>query len=417
MKEFDVVIVGASFAGLTLAYHLPHSLRVLVVDVKPEAGSSVESTGLITTKTYNEFKTFFDIDNYITNEMSAICVTAPNFKDHFISCTDQPWIYQTDTKALIKGLVEVQPDNVEVRMKTVFQGVDNPDTPRVVKIQTNGSESEEVATRFLVGADGCCSKVAKTISCLDENKRFLFGYEQVYFGRVNLGPDPEATIYHFWFGEFSLGYGGWLSPTEVDGRPAFRIGLAKHERDRGEAKKLTSQFTERLVDEGIVTIDDEVVEPGYVFGSLIPVSGVCERISHNNVLLIGDAAGYCGAFAADGIKGSVVSAKLAARNIGEYLAGGGETSIDLHSEMNASHGLIDYYRRQMRYRLLWDTMKSDRTFTAMYRIIEQERETFIDQFCDSKDTRRSLAWTVLKVKHVFRLVKYAWFILIDILKK
>ncbi len=57
--RYDVLIVGASFAGLTLVHHLPRHLRVLVVDAKPLAGASVESTGLITTKTYEEFKTFF----------------------------------------------------------------------------------------------------------------------------------------------------------------------------------------------------------------------------------------------------------------------------------------------------------------------------------------------------------------------
>ncbi|MBU0646631.1 FAD-dependent oxidoreductase [Patescibacteria group bacterium] len=98
MDQFDVVIVGASFSGLTLAHHLPQQYKVLVIDSKPSAGSTVESTGLITSKTRQEFLSFFPIDDYITNRISSICVVSPNFQDHFISSLDHPWIYQTDTK-------------------------------------------------------------------------------------------------------------------------------------------------------------------------------------------------------------------------------------------------------------------------------------------------------------------------------
>ncbi|HLD18076.1 MAG TPA: FAD-dependent monooxygenase [Patescibacteria group bacterium] len=235
MLEYDVLIVGASFSGLTLAHHLPKDLHILVVEAKPEPGSTVESTGLITEKTREEFRSFFDVDRYITNSISSICVVAPNFQDFFISRVEQPWIYQTDTKALVKALATTLPSNVEVRAQTVFCGVDHPDKMRDVRLRTKGNETEEIRTRFLVGADGGRSSVA-AVCGLDRNRRFLFGYEHVFFGRVLLGPNPSETIYHFWFGAFSLGYGGWLSPTVVDGRPAFRVGLAKVEKDRGGRK-------------------------------------------------------------------------------------------------------------------------------------------------------------------------------------
>ncbi len=87
----------------------------------------------------------------------------------------------------------------------------------------------------------------------------------------------------------------------------------------------------------------------------------------------------------------------------------------LCQRMEAHGGMLGYYRRQVRYRWVWDVMKRNRTFRAMFDIIEQERETFVDQFCDSKDRRRSLAWTVLKWRHAIRLVKYTGFILFDLL--
>ena len=413
MTHYDVVIVGASFAGLTLAHHLPTSLRVLVVDVKPEAGSTVESTGLITTKTYNAFKRFFDIDSCITNQISSICVVSPTYDDFFVSTVDAPWIYQTDTKALVKALADTVPPNVEVRMKTVFQDM-HQDTQTRLTIQTRGQAREVIEARVVVGADGSHSRVAQAAG-LDRNTRFLFGYEQVFFGHVHLGPHPEETIYHYWFGEFSLGYGGWLSPTIVDGRPAFRIGLAKREKDRGEARALLTAFVHQLVERGDIRMDGEIDRPGYTFGSLIPIGGVLKKIHRGNVLLVGDAAGFCGAFAADGIKGSVLSATEGALLIERYINGDEGAFTELKKHMNAHGGLIEYYRRQQRYRWIWDQMRRNRTFKAMYDIIKAEQDTFLSQFCDSKDKHRSLAWTVLKFRHAQKLIRYSLCILSDMI--
>lgn len=419
MQKYDVVIIGASFSGLSLAHHLPTNLSVLVVDAKPEAGSTVESTGLITSKTREEFQSFFPIDAYITNPISSICVVEPSYKDYFISNVEEPWIYQTDTKALVKAVADLTPPNVEVRTKTVFLGVEGDPLSEIsrIKIQTQGCEPENIETSFLVGADGSRSKVASTIPTLSQNDRFLFGYEQVFFGDVKLGENPAETIYHFWFGAFSLGYGGWLSPTIVNGKNAFRVGLAKLEKDRGQAKELTEAFVRTLVEKNIVSIDGEVNEPGYIFGSFIPINGVLKTVSHKNVLLIGDAAGLCGAFAADGIKGSVVSAKIAGELIPRYLSGEKSAPGELLSFINKKTRLIDYYKRQVLYRRIWDLMKSDRTFRAMFNIIKSERETFLNQFCDSKDKRRSLAWTVLKIKYIPKLMLYSLYILLDLFKQ
>ncbi len=417
MKQYDVIIVGASFSGLTLAKHLDKSLCVLVVDAKPSAGSTVESTGLITTKTYESFKEFFPIDDYITNRISAICVVAPNFKDSFFSKTNKPWIYQTDTKALVKAMVDNVPDNVDVRMKTVFIQARDEEDETIVTVQTQGENPEEIRCSVLVGADGSHSKVAQVTNSLDQNESFLFGCEHVHFGNVALGPSPSETIYHYWFGEFSLGYGGWLSPTIIDNKPAFRIGLAKLANERGKTSELLHEFTKQLFDNGTITVHDSIDDPHHCFGSLIPIGGIVKRVSAKNRLLIGDAAGYCGAFAADGIKGSLMSAKIASALIDRNLKGDREALSELHERMNNGHGLIDYYRRQTRYRWIWDQMQSNRTFQAMFNIIEKEKETFVDQFCDSKDTRRSLSWTVLKIKHIPRLFVYSFFILADILFK
>ncbi len=412
--DFDVVIVGASFSGLTLAHHLPEQLRVLVIDVKPGALHTVESTGLITVKTREEFSEFFPIDQYITNPITTICVVAPDFQEHFFSTTSEPWIYQTDTRGLMKHLAETLPEHVTHESSALLVGVDRAEDDSVHAVDIlQGGVKHRVATRFLVGADGGRSKVASLVSELDCNTHFLMGCEKVFFGEVYLGPNPEETIYHFWFGEFSLGYGGWLSPTIIDGKKAFRIGLAKLQKDVGEIQDLLTKFTKLLVDNGTITIDGNPEKPHYAFGSPIPMSGALTRVSHKNILLIGDAAGLCGAFAADGIKGSVVSGKVSASLIESFLNGDVSALSVFHDRVNEHGNLMEYYKRQVRYRWIWDRMKSNRTFRAMYNIIAAERDSFLDQFCDSKDKRKSLVWVVLKFKHLWKLIVYSWYIFLD----
>jgi flavin-dependent dehydrogenase len=411
---YDVVIVGASFSGLTLAHHLPSSLRVLVVDMKPQAGATVESTGLITSKTRDLFLSFFPIDRFITNPLTKICVVAPEYADYFISETKTPWIYQTDTRALVQELAATVPSHVTVLPATLFHGITKRGPVLTVEIQTSGQEKELIETRFLVGADGGRSAVAKSVPELDQNTKFLFGFEQVVFGNVLLGPNPKETIYHIWFGTFSLGYGGWLSPTTINGRAAIRLGLAKLPKDRGEIQSLLTAFREDLVKHRLVSLTND--PPFYQFGSLIPIGGAKKYVHTKNVLLIGDAAGLCGAFAADGIKGSLVSGKESALLIPRFLAGETHVFETTYREALNRHGsLLEYYQRQLFYRFVWDRLKQNRTFRALFDIIKEERDTFLEQFCDSKDKRTHLSRVILKKKHALRLIRLSWFVISDIL--
>ena len=60
-------------------------------------------------------------------------------------------------------------------------------------------------------------------------------------------------------------------------------------------------------------------------------------------LLLGDAAGLCGAFAADGIKGAVVSGQVAARLIPEVLEGNPAALKRYYPEIQKNNKLMSYY--------------------------------------------------------------------------
>lgn len=414
--KYDLIIVGASFAGLTLAHHLPKNLKVLIIDAKKSLDQHIETTGLITQATFDELSSFIDLSPYIPNEINSIGVIATDYKKHFFSFTENPWLYTTDTPQLVKAMSKNLPKNVELKIQSMFRDhhiVNNDEYPVKVTYFECGTQ-HDIEAKFLVGADGALSTVAKSAG-LSRNKRHLIGMEKVFYGDITFGPHPESAVYHYWFGEFSLGYGGWLSPTTINGKKAFRLGLAKMQKDALGLKKI-NDFVKTLEDKKMIKIDKSK-KCELTFTSMIPVSGPLRKISNKHSMLLGDAAGFCGAFAADGIKGAVISGKVAAKLIPLHLNGDTKALKTYKKEMQSHNRLMRYYWKQLLYRRVWDLMKSDRSFDTMFEIISRSKDSFLNQFCDSKDRHKSLIWIVLKFKNLPLVFKYAFYVFLDLFKR
>lgn len=415
--NYDIVIIGASFAGLALAHHLPKDLKVLMLDKKNSLDAYVESTGLITSATKALFEEFIDVREYIPNAITTICVVAPDYQKHFFSHTEKPWIYSTDTPRLVRAVSEIVPKNVELWIGATFLDYTrekDSNYPLTIRYAQNG-DRHEVHARFIVGADGAESKVARTNPALSQNRRFLSAVEKVFYGDILLGSHPDHTVYHFWFGEFSLGYGGWLSPTIINGKKAFRLGIAKLQEDAKGLHKV-NEFIDILQTRQIIRIQEHD-KPLLTFGSHVPIGGVLKGLYDNHSLLIGDAAGFCGAFAADGIKGALVSGKVAAKIIPRHLDGDQKALPGFIAEMEQHNHLIRYYKKQVLYRLAWDRMRTNRSFELLYELINRQKDHFLDQFCDSKETKKSLLRIILRIENIPLLIKYTWSIFLDMFKK
>lgn len=416
MEAVDVLIIGASFSGLTLGHHLPHTIKSVILDRKTFLNTAIESTGLITKETRKLLETFCDPSPYIPNAITTIGVVAPGYSEYFFSHTDAPWIFSTDTPELVKYLSQRLPAQTELRLGAglLTYEIRAHEAYPVLATYLQGGEKKQIAAKIIVGADGSHSTVAKQSHVLSKNQKFLAGFEKVFYGDILLGDHPEATIYHFWFGEFSLGYGGWLSPTIINGKKAFRLGLAKLEKDIKDIKKL-DEFIRILEEKNIIRIAGDRMKPVVGFGHLIPIGGVLPVLYDEYSVLIGDAAGFCGAFAADGIKGAIVSGKVIGELLPRYLAGEKKAFSDYIAKVQSHNGLMTYYRKQVLYRWLWDRMSSNRTFQALFHLIVREKDTFLYQFCDSKDKHRSLLSIILKVRNIPKLVRYGLSVLGDMI--
>jgi flavin-dependent dehydrogenase len=159
---------------------------------------------------------------------------------------------------------------------------------------------EEFAVRFVIGADGARSLVARHLG-LDQNSEFLVGME------VIVGSRSEPALHCFLDPRVAPGYIAWVA---TDGETAH-VGVAGY-RDRFNPARALDTFRHRVRD----LAGGRAIERR---GGLIPVNGVLRRIANDRGLLVGDAAGAVSPLTAGGLDGAMRLSSLAAEVTAAYL--------------------------------------------------------------------------------------------------
>ena len=185
-----------------------------------------------------------------------------------------------------------------------------------LRLETNAGRntSRYVTTRYLVGADGANSRVARDLG-LELNREWIVGVEDVFTGVSLDGPprlhcflDPSiAPGYLAWVAhdgeETHVGVGGYAAMFEpVQALENFKAGL-QNIVDLRNAKQMERR------------------------GGRIPVGGVLRNIANKQGLLIGDAAGAVSPLTAGGLDPCMRLSTLAATVIAEYLETGNAEAL------------------------------------------------------------------------------------------
>ncbi|HYV09471.1 MAG TPA: NAD(P)/FAD-dependent oxidoreductase [Pyrinomonadaceae bacterium] len=309
--SYDVTIIGAGLAGLQCARLLARQgLNVLLVDRKNTLEQKIHTTGIFVRRTLVDF------------DLPDDCLGPP---------IKHVTLYSPAHRSL--ELVS-QHDEFRIgRMGQLYQrylqqclhaGVDwLPHTSYLSHSAANGKvalrlSSGAITTRYLIGADGARSRVAKDLN-LELNREFIVGVESVFEGAVLDGPprllcflDPKlAPGYIAWIAhdgeETHLGVGGY--PSLFDPVPAlqdFRSRVANII-DLRNAKQIESR------------------------AGFIPVGGVLRNIANANGMLIGDAAGAVSPLTAGGLDPCMRLSAFAASVVTEYLSTGDVQVLQAYS--------------------------------------------------------------------------------------
>ncbi len=293
MTDFDLVIVGGSFAGLVCARTAAmRGLKVAVIDRRREPGAAIHTTGILVKEAADEL----DLPSDLVRRIHGVRLYAPSLASVDLS---EPGYYflATDTARLLRWLaLDAAMAGARLCFGTSYRGACyEGDGLRL--------RGMDVTTRYLIGADGARSAVARTFG-LGTNRQFLQGIE----AHLPIGAAPDSHLLHCFLNrKLAPGYIAWAVP----GVEALQIGLAAA---RGVKPNLDAAL-ETIG--GLIGADtSRVLERR---AGLIPCGGPVRPFATDRVLLVGDAAGLVSPLTGGGIYNAFHFGRRAAQAVSDHL--------------------------------------------------------------------------------------------------
>lgn len=298
MAKFDLIIVGASFAGLACARTAAlRGLRVAVLERKTDAGAGVRTTGILVKEAAEET----DIPSHLTRLIRGVRLYAPNGR-HVDHSAPGYYFLATDTPNLMRWMSgEAERAGAKIFLGTGFKGaVDNGDGVDVAVVGISG--------RLLIGADGAASAVARCFG-LDRNERFLGGVEYEFEPQANL---DDRFLHCFLDSELAPGYIGWAVP----GVGVTQVGLAARHGFRPDADSFVAKLRQRYqFPQGKILARRS---------GIIPAGATLRHTHKGSVMLIGDAAGHVSPLTGGGIAQTLRLGRRTAQLAADWIFAGAE---------------------------------------------------------------------------------------------
>ena len=339
-RPFDCTIVGASFAGLSCAMSVAEAgVATRVLERKSDPGEKLHTTGILVRDGIDGIGWLSEMPTHLVRRIEGVRLYAPNMRSIDLTAPGY-YFLATDTPQVLRWMVDrCRGLGAEVRLGATYTSA---------RREGDGFLIDGFGpTRFIVGADGPKSRVAKDLG-LGENRKFLFGIEHEYVD-VDLG-QPDR-LHCFIDHALAPGYIGWI----VGGVGIVQVGLARRANAPGAAKAAMTAFLDKISD----VIDVRGQSPIHIRAGLIPCGGLVHPVAARNVLLVGDSAGMVSPVTAGGIHTALAHGQAAGRAIADYAAGRRD---------DPSRWFVDSYprfRAKRMLRWLFDHFQNDLTFDLM----------------------------------------------------
>lgn len=282
MEKYDVLIVGAGPAGLFCAENLAGSgLRVLVLEKNEVPGDKICAGGL----TEKDLELLPVPDELIELRMHVSVLKASVVSMR--TTHPKPVLFTVDRKKLgIWQAERVRQLGIEVRTGTRVKEIAGD---HVVT-----STGEEIAYRYLVGADGPNSLVRRYLGLPVEKRIFTMQYRIPWDEKPRFEIHMDSRFFHSWY--------GWLFPHDH----TLVAGTG------GDVRYVSPQWMKKRFHKWLEKNDIDISNAVY---ESYPISYDYRGWDFNPVFLAGEAAGLASGLTGEGIYQALVSGKVVAEKI------------------------------------------------------------------------------------------------------
>jgi flavin-dependent dehydrogenase len=303
--EVDVLVVGAGLAGMHTATRLARQGHdVLLADRRPTLTGAIRTTGIFVRKTLDDFWLPPDC---LGPPIRRVVLYPPHLRGPVTLDSDRDEYRVGDMGPLYGAAARAAVDaGVRLALGTRYDGRRDG-----AALLTGRDGPTRVRARFLVGADGARSRVARDLG-LDRNRSLLVGAEEVFA----IPPGEETPTFHCVLDpSLAPGYLAWVVN---DGRHAH-VGVAGYaDRFPAGMRRALARFAAAAPGLPSGERPDEVERRG----GPIPVGGLLRRIGCAEGLLVGDAAGAVSPLTAGGLDPCLRLSDLASDVLDDALRAG-----------------------------------------------------------------------------------------------
>ncbi|TFG25788.1 MAG: NAD(P)/FAD-dependent oxidoreductase [Promethearchaeota archaeon] len=393
IEKFDVCIVGGSLAGNYLSYLLSNSkLNIVVIEEHKEIGLPFQCAGIISKKLSNLIEL---PEKIVLNRVKIAKIVSPSGKFIKLSGDEEPYVI--DRIALDRLFFDKCKnfDNITYLLGEKFKSFKyfKGNHQKLVLIHTN---KRKIKAKMLIGCDGPLSSVSKILG----RKQKVIYASQI---RVRANFDENEAV--MWFNPKWKELFGWIVP---EGNKIYRIGLASSK----NLAKNYKLFLEKLD----ININDKLDQQG----GIIPY-GVMKKVSFDNILLLGDAAGQVKATTGGGIVMLLTAAKYAALCIincfkNEVFS---KKVIEKYYEKPCLASIGKQLKIHFFIRIFLENLNAD-DFDTFFQIIKTSNIEKIVSLYGDMDFPRELVIRLMKdfvfIKFLVKVVKRNPLILVNIIK-
>ncbi|MET3442724.1 flavin-dependent dehydrogenase [Variovorax paradoxus] len=345
--QVDLLVVGASFAGLACARAAALAgLSVMVLEKKSSAGAKLHTTGIIVKDAVDTVPWLAEVPPALVRRIDGVRLYSPDMR-HVDLHAPGYWFWATDAPALLDWMAgSARASGVDVQLGALFEQALWRNGRWEIPLAHGPCHGTCISARYIVGADGPHSRVAKALG-LSRNTRFLYGVEHEYQG-ARMAP---GFLHCFVDRQLAPGYIGWA----LDGVGVSQIGLAR---------RMGAQDAPALRLDPLLRKIASVVSPGdappvAIRAGMIPCGGILPVVARERALLVGDAAGMVSPVTAGGIHTALQHGERAGDAIARFLRG--------EVEDPAGWFVRSYPRFRLKRALRWafDNFQSDWMFNRL----------------------------------------------------